>query len=313
MRMDFKEMTRKIWESYICGEENAVKQEWFAPDCVIIGTGKHELYKNLAEFSEAAAQEIEERKNVKFQLKDFWCEVQELTPEICFVYGNVFIWWESEDKSIFINMDSRFTMLYKKIEAVWKIVHIHQSLPNAEQADGEYYPKTLKEQILKAQEETNIYAELANKDNLTGLFNYRAFEGIFEEEKRAGEWIFVIDLDDFKQINDTYGHMRGNKVLRKVAATLKSSVRSQDIVCRMGGDEFVILCVGIGDQTAAEHLMERIQKNMECAGETEEGWTHISVGGTRIEKGDSLEIAFKRADQALYDVKNHGKNGWKIV
>ena len=81
----------------------------------------------------------------------------------------------------------------------------------------------------------------------------------------------------------------------------------------MGGDEFVILCVGIGDQTAAEHLMERIQKNMECAGETEEGWTHISVGGTRIEKGDSLEIAFKRADQALYDVKNHGKNGWKIV
>lgn len=311
--MDFKEMTRKIWESYICGEENAVKQEWFAPDCVIIGTGKHELYKNLAEFSEAAAQEIEERKNVKFQLKDFWCEVQELTPEICFVYGNVFIWWESEDKSIFINMDSRFTMLYKKIEAVWKIVHIHQSLPNAEQADGEYYPKTLKEQILKAQEETNIYAELANKDNLTGLFNYRAFEGIFEEEKRAGEWIFVIDLDDFKQINDTYGHMRGNKVLRKVAATLKSSVRSQDIVCRMGGDEFVILCVGIGDQTAAEHLMERIQKNMECAGETEEGWTHISVGGTRIEKGDSLEIAFKRADQALYDVKNHGKNGWKIV
>ncbi len=311
--MDFKEMTREIWEGYICGEEDAVKQGLFAPDCVIIGTGKHELYKNLAEFSEAAAQEIEERKNVKFQLKDFWCEVQELTPEICFVYGNVFIWWESEDKSIFINMDSRFTMLYKKYEDGWKIVHVHQSLPNTEQADGEYYPKTLKEQILKAQEETNIYAELANKDNLTGLFNYRAFEGIFEEEKRAGEWIFVIDLDDFKQINDTYGHMRGNKVLRKAAATLKSSVRSQDIVCRMGGDEFVILCVGIGDQTAAEHLMERIQKNMECAGETEEGWTHISVGGTRIEKGDSLEIAFKRADQALYDVKNHGKNGWKIV
>lgn len=313
MRMDFKEMTRKLWKSYICGEEDAVKQEWFAPDCVIIGTGKHEFYKSLAEFSEAAAQEIEERKNVKFQLKDFWCEAQELTPEICFVYGNVFIWWESEDKSIFINMDSRFTMLYKKIEDSWKIVHIHQSLPNAEQADGEYYPKTLKEQILKAQEETNIYAELANKDNLTGLFNYRAFEGIFEEEKRAGEWIFVIDLDDFKQINDIYGHMQGNKVLKKAAATLKSSVRSQDIVCRMGGDEFVILCVGIGDQTAAEHLMERIQKNMECAGETEEGWTHISVGGTRIEKGDSLEIAFKRADQALYDVKNHGKNGWKIV
>lgn len=76
----------------------------------------------------------------------------ELEPDSCLVYGKLHLWWESEDKSTYINMDSRFTFLYHKIKGSWKIVHIHQSMPNKEQSDGEYYPKTLLEKVQELQE-----------------------------------------------------------------------------------------------------------------------------------------------------------------
>ena len=92
----------------------------FDPDCVIIGTGKHEFYRNLNEFSETLDAEIAERKDIHFQFKDFWCEQKQISSDVYLVYGGLFIWWEGNDKSILINMDSRFTMLFKNTDNGWK-------------------------------------------------------------------------------------------------------------------------------------------------------------------------------------------------
>lgn len=312
--MDLRKLTEEIWKVYFWGEEqsNLRMMEILDPECVIIGTGKHEFYKNVREFSEALAVEMEERKNIQFQFKDFWCEEKQIAPGVCLVYGGIYIWWESEDKSIYINMDSRFSFLYRKEGENWRLLHIHQSIPNMEQMNGEYYPKTLSNQIRKSQEKIAALTNLARKDSLTGLINFRTFEEIYVNMEKRGIWLFVMDLDDFKHINDTFGHIAGNHVLQKMAGILSSAVRSHDVVCRMGGDEFVLLCSDLSDEKGAGELMQRLLQGISDGGAGEKAWTGISIGGTSVREGETLEEAFKRADSALYDVKTHGKNRYGI-
>ena len=313
--MDLIKMTEDIWKTYFFGGEQSNFQllDILDPDCVIIGTGKHEFYKNVKEFTQALAIEMKERKNIQFQVKNFWCEKKEISPDVCLVYGGLYIWWESEDKRIYINMDSRFSFLYRMEGQAWKLVHIHQSLPNMEQLDGEYFPKTLFKQMEKSQEKIAILTDLAQKDSLTGLINYRTFQEMYRSMEKDKTWLFVLDLDDFKDINDSFGHMAGNDVLQKMADILTSAVRSQDIVCRMGGDEFVLLCSNLHNDNAAEELMKRLLKSVDQRGEMEEVWTGMSIGGTLVRDGEILEDAFRRADSALYAAKTDGKNRYRIV
>lgn len=312
--MDFAKTTEELWNSYFLGnlEGNLTKSDLFDPDCVIIGTGRHEFYQNATDFSRALAEEIEERKNIHFRFRDFWCEQKKLSSDAVFVYGGLFILGESSDKNVLINMDSRFTILYKKTENGWKIVHVHQSLPNPEQKDGEYYPKTLYEQFQKEKEKVEHLSMLAQRDGLTDLINYRTFEKLFKNTSKNGTWFFVADLDCFKTINDTCGHMEGNRILKKTATILKASVRSSDLVCRMGGDEFVLLCSGLHSQKEAESLLHRILTNINSLYIEKRGPVSLSVGGTSVHNNESLDIVFRRADQALYEVKAQGRNGWKI-
>jgi len=312
--MDFIKRTEILWKDYFFGDEsgNYDLSDYFDPQCVIIGTGKHEFYTSYNEFSEALSKEFNDRQDIKFQFKDFWCEQKELSSDSYLTYGGLYIWWESDDKSVYINMDSRFSIIYKKTDAGWKIVHVHQSLPNLEQGEDEYYPKTLSEQMKKTQEEIDTLVQLAKVDSLTGLVNYRTLEEFFNNEKRHDAWIFVIDLDYFKQLNDTYGHVEGNHVLKKIGQILSKTVRSSDVVCRMGGDEFIIYCNDLQDSNAAEDFMKRVLNNVKKAGEGASYWISLSIGGTPVYKGESLETTLKRADKALYDVKANGKNNYKV-
>ena len=119
--------------------------------------------------------EVKERENIAFSFKDFWCEEKRLSEDVCLVYGKLYLWWESEDRKVRIDMDSRFSILYRRREDGWKIVHVHQSLPNPEQMEGEYYPKTLTEQVKEVTNLADQMRRLAQKDGLTGVINYRAF------------------------------------------------------------------------------------------------------------------------------------------
>lgn len=309
--MDFNLFTQQMWQTYFAdlNEDGSHPiQNFIDPTCTIIGTGKHEIYQTAREFQTAMYEEFSERNNIQFQFRDFWCDSVFLSEDLCLVYGEIYIYWESEDKETTIDMDSRFSIVYRRREDEWKIIHIHHSLPNIEQTDGEYYPKTLLNQFNEEMVKMEYLRTLAERDGLTGLVNYRTFQERCKHYVDANPscWLFIIDVDKFKEINDTFGHMSGNRVLKKMAMTLNNMVRSSDIVCRMGGDEFVLLCSGIANEEQAHTFTQRIKKAMADAGKGEKAWTSISIGKARLSAADKLEDIIEAADADLYhDKKNN--------
>ncbi|MDB7829976.1 diguanylate cyclase [Intestinimonas butyriciproducens] len=286
--------------------------EWLDENCSIIGTGKHEFYLDRASFHQALMQEAEQREAVAFQFKDLWCRQRRLSLDVCLVYGGLDIWWEKEDKTVYIDMSSRYSILYHRIGGIWKVVHIYQSVPNVEQAPGEYYPKRLSDQVESARRLALRMEDLALRDGLTQLYNYRGLEKMWSTWDEAESWIFVADLDDFKSINDTYGHLAGNHVLKRISGRLRKTMRSGDVVCRMGGDEFVLLCGAVGGRAEAGHLAERIISEVKQeAGELRHP-VSLSVGGVPISGGEPLECAVARADAVLYTVKRTTKDGYLL-
>lgn len=311
--MDFYQFTLKMWQTYFADLDEDGRhpiQKWIDPSCTIIGTGKHEVYKTAQEFEAAMYKEFMECNHIQFQFRDFWCQPVLLSEDCCLVYGEIYIYWESEDREVTIDMDTRFTMVYQRKEDGWKITHIHHSLPNVEQADGEYYPKTLLNQFNEKMEKMEYLQTLAERDGLTGLINYRTFQESYKQYVNTNTscWLFIIDVDKFKEINDTFGHMSGNHVLKKMAMTLNSIVRSSDLVCRMGGDEFILLCSGFEMEEQASAFAQRIKNAMMDAGKDETAWAGISIGKARIAASNQLEEVIEAADIDLYQDKNSSRH-----
>jgi two-component system cell cycle response regulator len=160
--------------------------------------------------------------------------------------------------------------------------------------------------------------ELALVDPLTGLYNRRYMEThlrlLSEQSRSEGSplSILVADIDHFKSINDTHGHDAGDAVLREVAARLRRNTRGVDLVCRLGGEEFVIVMPDT-DGPAAMQVAERLRACVAAEPFRIAASTQIcvtaSVGVATLDKEeDTPEILFKRADNALYAAKREGRN-----
>jgi diguanylate cyclase (GGDEF)-like protein len=159
--------------------------------------------------------------------------------------------------------------------------------------------------------------EVALTDVLTGFPNRRYGMERMQQEwaasVRAGRTLacLMIDLDDFKQINDTYGHDVGDNVLKKMAAALKKGLRTQDVICRIGGDEFLVICPDTGLQ-AALVCAERVRRSVEILPVTT-GMLQlkctVSIGVAAREAGmGDPDALIKRADQGAYLAKQRGRN-----
>lgn len=142
---------------------------------------------------------------------------------------------------------------------------------------------------------------LSTHDVLTGLYN-RAF---FEEEKSRLERgrqqpisVVVVDVDGLKEVNDQQGHAAGDSLIKAVAAALRAFFRAEDVVARIGGDEFVVLLPGVFEDA----LQERLRRLREQAGELS-----FSLGGAASGPGVSLSVAFRLADARMYDDKRRRK------
>lgn len=311
--MDFSKLTEDLWRSFFSNEWEKAKKmivEWVAPECMIIGTGDHEFYTELDGFLNSFDDEMADRNDVEFHFKNIWCEPVMLDSESCFVYGKFCVLGESTDNSVMINMDSRFTFLFHRINDKWRIVHIHQSLPNEEQGEGEYYPKTLLKRVQELQNANEEMAVLANKDGLTGLDNFRTFCNQWEKKKYEHGWFFILDLDHFKEVNDTYGHVAGNEVLLEMGRIFRSAVRENDLLCRMGGDEFLIFCGKMKDKTAATEFAHRLISDIRKAGCSKDYWTTVSIGASEVTPGMSIQAALENADRSLYTVKKSRRGGF---
>ena len=153
----------------------------------------------------------------------------------------------------------------------------------------------------------------ATTDELTGLVNRREFERISEEELLAAErfttgvCLMLIDLNGFKQINDTLGHQFGDLVLQAAAARLRAAVRDTDVVGRWGGDEFVILLPGIEDGTGVRASAERIGRSLAATPIVGDVSVTAAIGAALFPRhGRQLDDLISAADVAMYSAKTTG-------
>ncbi len=174
----------------------------------------------------------------------------------------------------------------------------------------------LEADLMKARE---ALREQATHDPLTGLWNrYALLETLSREQSRASREgtplsVIMIDLDHFKQVNDTYGHQAGDAVLREAARRMQTGIRTYDQVGRYGGEEFLIVLPGTSEANAA-HLAERLRGAIAAQPVTAERGLRIAVtaslGVAAVEPPEASDPAslIRRADEALYRAKENGRN-----
>ncbi|WP_238139579.1 GGDEF domain-containing protein [Roseateles aquatilis] len=169
--------------------------------------------------------------------------------------------------------------------------------------------------------------DYSERDTLTGLLNRKTFDESFlkavselplraqtlacQDRRHVGVhpryWLGVIDIDNFKSINDRFGHLIGDEVLLLLSRLMRSSFRFNDLLYRFGGEEFVVL-MRCEDEADAAHAFERFRLNTEEYAFPQVGRLTVSIGFTQIRAGDSPAAAFERADKAVYHAKGAGRN-----
>ncbi|MDL2220465.1 GGDEF domain-containing protein [Eubacteriales bacterium OttesenSCG-928-N14] len=181
---------------------------------------------------------------------------------------------------------------------------------------GTYVKNTFEEEqmrihaLLRNEEYTNKKLEdLSNRDPLTNTFNRRYLSRYLESTLNTGEAVCIImlDLDDFKQINDRWGHLFGDEVLMRFAATVQENLRENDVLARTGGEEFVVALSNMALARAKE-IAGRILESVN--GIVFENGAHItvSIGLVQARAGEGIDMVLNRADRFLYDAKSAGKN-----
>lgn len=153
----------------------------------------------------------------------------------------------------------------------------------------------------------------ATYDSLTNVLNRGIFlQNVAKEVQRSHRYgapmsFAMFDIDDFKSINDEYGHDVGDEALVKMSSIIKDAVRDVDEIGRIGGEEFGLLLPETGIDQAFS-TCERIRKIVASMAINDGAFMTISIGVTEIKEGDSLDKIYKRADKALYLSKNGGRN-----
>lgn len=157
---------------------------------------------------------------------------------------------------------------------------------------------------------------LANHDELTGLFNRRSLETrlkellLLQKRKEMSLCIAFFDIDNFKKINDTFGHYKGDLVLKELSKIFQENLRNTDFICRWGGEEFVMIFAGNELELNKNKLLkikDKIEYDNTLLSIVEQKTT-VSIGLTSYVKGDTLETFISRSDKAMYLSKTTGKN-----
>lgn len=151
----------------------------------------------------------------------------------------------------------------------------------------------------------------ASHDELTGLYNRFGYDFILSELDLSTVYLLMVDADDFKAVNDNYGHEMGDKILVKIATVLKKNFRANDCICRIGGDEFVVVMVNAYpfQKAMIKAKLEKVNRELM---NTEDGLPPITVSvGIAHGSGATDDIdLLKRADHAMYELKRNGKHGY---
>ena len=149
----------------------------------------------------------------------------------------------------------------------------------------------------------------ASHDELTGAYNRSGYDLLLSSINLSNTYMLLFDMDNFKGVNDTYGHETGDRVLIKLADVLRNNFRSDDYICRIGGDEFVVFMVHATEKQRNLISQKIVEINREL-GDTADGLppTSVSVGIVHGSEAASAEELFEKTDAAMYRAKQHGKS-----
>ncbi|MDH4199430.1 MAG: GGDEF domain-containing protein [Spirochaetia bacterium] len=223
------------------------------------------------------------------------------------IYSNIFIiGFAFATYNIFFSQFARKTQIVRRLKF-------------RELAKEQKYIRVLHKEIIKRVELEKKLTEMACRDSLTNCYNRGFFLDIAEHEKRktlrqgTPLSIMLLDIDDFKVINDTYGHAVGDRALRKLIQICKNTLRTGDVVGRMGGEEFAILCVESNKEQTLE-IANRLCKNIHDQTARMNYHFTVSIGVSEIRaEHKSVDRALHLADLALYEAKREGKNQVKAA
>ncbi|MEH6500670.1 MAG: diguanylate cyclase [Pseudoalteromonas distincta] len=222
----------------------------------------------------------------------------------------------TELESLKANVEAQLTSLLSNVEQSRQMREDQETL-----VAGQLETMVQRIQVMEVEAQTfrNHLEEQRQRamiDSLTGMANRAGLQKRMEEEferwqRYGGELLMaVLDVDHFKSINDRFGHLAGDKVLRLIAQQLSRRLRKSDFIGRFGGEEFVLLLPGTTQEqahTALEALREGIEESP-FHFKTERVTITISVGYTEFRPGDTLDSVFGRADGAMYQAKEQGRN-----
>ena len=258
-------------------------------------------------------------ENIKFASKSFFKLFNIESPEEFYeIYKNILDIFVRHERYLFGQTKEEFLRKYENASNEYRVVSIATAFGEAKA----YYIEVDKLNdlyILTLTDITNIQIERlsakykATHDKLTSVYNRAKFEEYLnlkcKDYKRYEKplSLAILDIDYFKHINDTYGHLIGDKILKRLAEICISNIRESDLFARWGGEEFVLLLSETDLKTAVD-VCEKLRKKVEDELFEDEIKITVSFGVTQLREDDTKESFFRRADEALYKAKRNGRN-----
>lgn len=309
------QMTQALWRAYVIEPSDEGLQLILSSldpgELSLIGTGKHEFYVDFDSFIQGYQNDQAESQGITFEILDEYYEARQLGSDSCVVFGTLWVREKADQpKPLLVEMDTRFTLAFRREGDRWLVTHLHHSMPNADQQRDEYYPKTVTEQANAALKYSKALERRAELDSMTELLNHAAFEKYVASELidgGAGSAFFMIDLDYFKTVNDTLGHPEGDRVIREFADVLGQVFARDALLGRLGGDEFAVFTTC---EVSVEEAEAKAQELIDCWKGRSQGRPvrlGCSVGIVRAVRGDTFYDLYRAADGALYESKRGGR------
>lgn len=313
------EEVKRLWHTYILNRKPEAFQKFIEKmpeNLLMLGTGRHEFYKNLGEFLKGITADQIEAREIRFELQDEWYEAQEITDEVCVVYGNIWVREKAAPgKAVLVEMEgSRFTVVCRDTPEGVQICSIHHSMPYLDQGEDEYYPKSLASLANEALKKSRALEHRIEIDHMTELYNrvYMEFHVSRALKLEAG-CFFSLDLDNFKSVNDSKGHLVGDEVIIEFSKLLRKTCSPSAIIGRMGGDEFAVWEKDIHTQEDAVQLFLALLKGCEDLSEKIRVPISCSAGlAFSSRTGEDFTALYQRADKAMYCAKREGKGRCRL-